>query len=60
MTENIITEWLGDFQALSSAELHTYASTVHNNKDVISSIYHVFEDRHKYTHVRYVLYFPIY
>ncbi|XP_075218192.1 PI4KA lipid kinase complex subunit hyccin [Lycorma delicatula] len=51
MTEQIVTEWLSDFEALTPAELHTYASTVHSNKDVISAIYTVLEERHKFSHL---------
>uniref|UniRef100_A0A1B6CSW0 Hyccin n=1 Tax=Clastoptera arizonana TaxID=38151 RepID=A0A1B6CSW0_9HEMI len=48
MTEHIINEWLADYAALSSAEVHTFASTVHHNEEVISAVYAVLEERHKF------------
>lgn len=51
MTEQIIREWLADYAALSSAEVHTFASTVHLNEEVISAVYTVLEERHKFQSV---------
>ncbi|RZF34354.1 hypothetical protein LSTR_LSTR008893 [Laodelphax striatellus] len=51
MTEQIITEWLSEFDAITPAELHTFASTVHTNKDVITAVYTVLEERHKFSHL---------
>lgn len=48
MTETIIREWLADYAALSPAEVHTFASTVHHNKEAITAVYAVLEERHKY------------
>uniref|UniRef100_A0A1B6EL93 Hyccin n=1 Tax=Cuerna arida TaxID=1464854 RepID=A0A1B6EL93_9HEMI len=48
MTEQVVREWLADYSALSPAEVHTFAVTVHHNKEVIAAIYSVLEERHKY------------
>ena len=55
MTETIIREWLADYAALSPAEVHTFASTVHHNKEVISAVYAVLEERHKYQTVVFLI-----
>ncbi|XP_022190678.2 hyccin [Nilaparvata lugens] len=51
MTEQIIREWLSEFDSITPAELHTFASTVHGNSDVITAVYTVLEERHKFSHL---------
>lgn len=51
MTEHIIQEWLADYAALSPDELHTFASTIHLNSEVINAVFAVLEDRQKYCEV---------
>ncbi|XP_054274896.1 hyccin-like isoform X1 [Macrosteles quadrilineatus] len=48
MTEQLVREWLADYAALSPAEVHTFAVTVHHNAEIIAAIYNVLEERHKY------------
>uniref|UniRef100_A0A069DV98 Putative beta-catenin-tcf/lef signaling pathway component drctnnb1a n=1 Tax=Panstrongylus megistus TaxID=65343 RepID=A0A069DV98_9HEMI len=49
MTEHIIQEWLADYAALSPDELHTFASTIHHNTEVINAVFAVLDDRQKYS-----------
>lgn len=51
MTEQLVREWLADYAALSPAEIHSFASTVHHNKEVIAAVYNVLDERHKYHNV---------
>ncbi|CAB0012474.1 unnamed protein product [Nesidiocoris tenuis] len=51
MTEETIREWLADYAALGPDELHTYASTVHHNTQVINAVFAVLDDRVKYNEV---------
>ncbi|KAL1140967.1 hypothetical protein AAG570_000893 [Ranatra chinensis] len=48
MTEHIIQEWLADYAALSPDEIHSFADTIHHNRDVINAVYAIIEDRQKY------------
>ncbi|CAH1403625.1 unnamed protein product [Nezara viridula] len=48
MVEQTVLDWLADYSSLSSNEVHTFASTVHQNSEVISALYAVLEDRQKY------------
>lgn len=54
MTEQIVKEWLADYAALSPAEIHSFAVSVQLNREVITAIYNVLEERHKYQSVGYV------
>ncbi|XP_014244102.1 protein FAM126B isoform X2 [Cimex lectularius] len=48
MTEQTIKEWLADCAALTPDEIHSFASTVHHNSEVINAILTVLDDRQKY------------
>ncbi|XP_051155963.1 hyccin [Leptopilina boulardi] len=48
MTESVVTEWLADCVDLSSAELHSFASTLSEDTEIVRAIYILLEERTKY------------
>ncbi|XP_064646010.1 hyccin-like isoform X2 [Lineus longissimus] len=42
-----IKEWLAEYKALSEAELHTYASTIRANQDLIDALYDLLNREHR-------------
>lgn len=51
MTESLITEWLIDCADLSSTELHTFASSLSQDNEIVRALYAVLDERSKYSQV---------
>lgn len=51
MTESLITEWLADCADLSPTELHTFASTLSQDNEIVRALYAVLDERSKYSQV---------
>lgn len=47
MTESLINEWLADCADLSSTELHTFASTLSQDNEIVRALYAVLDERSK-------------
>lgn len=56
MTETVVTEWLADCVDLSPAELHSFASTLSQDTEIVRAIYILFEERTKYCQVNIYLF----
>lgn len=52
MTESLINEWLADCKDVSPSELHTYASTLSQDNEIVRALYALLEERTKYSEVR--------
>lgn len=52
MTEHTVHEWLVDYSALSPVEVHSFASSLEHNQEVVAALYTVLEERNKYQEVR--------
>ncbi|KAJ9590630.1 hypothetical protein L9F63_016341, partial [Diploptera punctata] len=48
MTEQIVHEWLADYSALSPVEVHSFASSLEHNQEIVTALYNVLEERNKY------------
>ncbi|XP_063225017.1 hyccin [Bacillus rossius redtenbacheri] len=48
MTESIVQDWLVDYGALSPVEVHSFASSLEHDQEVVAAIYNVLEERSKY------------
>lgn len=48
MTEHTVHEWLVDYSALSPVEVHSFASSLEHNQEVVTALYTVLEERNKY------------
>ncbi|XP_029163941.1 hyccin [Nylanderia fulva] len=49
MTESLINEWLADCKDVSPSELHTFASTLSQDNEIVRALYMLLEERTKYT-----------
>ncbi|XP_076375759.1 PI4KA lipid kinase complex subunit hyccin isoform X2 [Megalopta genalis] len=49
MTESLINEWLADCADVSSSELHTFASTLLQDNEIVRALYVLLEERSKYS-----------
>ncbi|ESO95220.1 hypothetical protein LOTGIDRAFT_175211 [Lottia gigantea] len=45
MLNKAIKEWLSEYKGLADEEIHSYATVVRNNEELISSLYKLFESR---------------
>lgn len=45
MAEQVVREWLAEYKSLSSQELHSFASTILENHELIQAIFSVIEDK---------------
>ncbi|KAK7862737.1 hypothetical protein R5R35_002509 [Gryllus longicercus] len=48
MTEHIVQEWLADYNALSPEEVHSFASSLHHNEELVNALYTVLEERNRF------------
>lgn len=48
MTETVVNEWLADCSDLSPDELHSFASTLSQDTEIVRAIYILLEERTKY------------
>nr|CAD7462886.1 unnamed protein product [Timema tahoe] len=48
MTESVVHEWLADYGSLSPVEVHSFASSLEHDQEVVAAIYNVLEERSKY------------
>jgi hypothetical protein len=51
MTEHVVHEWLVDYSALSPVEVHSFASSLEHNQEVVAALYTVLEERNRYQEV---------
>lgn len=51
MTESLINEWLADCKDVSQSELHTFASTLSQDNEIVRALYVLLEERTKYSEV---------
>jgi len=59
MTEHIVREWLSDYAALSPEEVHSFATSLEHNQELVSALYSVLENREYYQKVKYYIFlFP--
>ncbi|XP_032671421.1 hyccin isoform X2 [Odontomachus brunneus] len=49
MTESLINEWLADCKDVSQSELHTFASTLSQDNEIVRALYMLLEERTKYS-----------
>lgn len=49
MTESLINEWLADCADVSSSELHTFATTLSQDNEIVRALYVLLEERSKYS-----------
>ncbi|XP_013783085.1 hyccin-like isoform X2 [Limulus polyphemus] len=45
MTDLIVRDWIGEFQALSSSEVHSFAATIRENTELIQAVFTVLEEK---------------
>ncbi|XP_076374226.1 hyccin-like isoform X2 [Tachypleus tridentatus] len=45
MTDLIVREWIGEYQALSSSEVHSFAATIRENTELIQAVFTVLEEK---------------
>lgn len=53
MTESLISEWLVDCADVSPSELHTFATTLSQDNEIVRALYVLLEERSKYSQVIY-------
>lgn len=51
MTESLINEWLAECKDVSPSELHTFASTLSQDNEIVRALYILLEERTKYSEV---------
>jgi hypothetical protein len=51
MTEHVVHEWLADYRALSPVEVHSFASSLEHDQEVVAALFTVLEERNKYQEV---------
>ena len=56
MTESLITEWLTDCADVSSTDLHTCATTLVQDNEIVRALYVLLEERSKYSEVMHHFY----
>ncbi|XP_076225485.1 PI4KA lipid kinase complex subunit hyccin isoform X1 [Nomia melanderi] len=49
MTESLINEWLADCSDVSPSELHTFATTLLQDNEIVRALYVLLEERSKYS-----------
>ncbi|KOC63262.1 Hyccin [Habropoda laboriosa] len=49
MTESLINEWLADCADVSPSELHTFATTLSQDNEIVRALYVLLEERSKYS-----------
>lgn len=49
MTESLINEWLADCADVSPTELHTFATTLSQDNEIVRALYVLLEERSKYS-----------
>ncbi|XP_067212551.1 hyccin isoform X2 [Linepithema humile] len=49
MTESLINEWLVECKDVSPSELHTFASTLSQDNEIVRALYMLLEERTKYS-----------
>ncbi|XP_076760598.1 hyccin-like [Xylocopa sonorina] len=49
MTESLINEWLADCADVSPSELHTFATTLLQDNEIVRALYVLLEERSKYS-----------
>ena len=52
MTESLVNEWLADCADLSPNELHSFASTLSQDNEIVRALYVLLEERTKYNQVK--------
>nr|CAD7263797.1 unnamed protein product [Timema shepardi] len=57
MTESVVHEWLADYGSLSPVEVHSFASSLEHDQEVVAAIYNVLEERSKYQDVCHTLFY---
>ncbi|CAH1115681.1 unnamed protein product [Psylliodes chrysocephalus] len=48
MADNLVLDWLDEFEALTESEIHTYSSEQENNHEVMIALYNVLSEPQKY------------
>lgn len=51
MMESLINEWLADYADVSRSELHTFATTLLQDNEIVTALYMLLEERGKYSQV---------
>lgn len=51
MTESLINEWLADCKDVPPSDLHTFASTLSQDNEIVRALYVLLEERTKYSEV---------
>lgn len=51
MTEEVLQEWLSEYQSLDPTQLRSFAAEQEHNTDVMLGIFTLFEERNKYPQV---------
>lgn len=51
MTESLINEWLADCGDISPSKLHTFATTLSQDNEIVRALYVLLEERSKYSQV---------
>ncbi|XP_076169820.1 PI4KA lipid kinase complex subunit hyccin isoform X2 [Ptiloglossa arizonensis] len=49
MMESLINEWLADYADVSRSELHTFATTLLQDNEIVTALYMLLEERGKYS-----------
>lgn len=44
MADQLVREWIEDYSSLTESEIHTYATELEHNQEVMSAIYVVLEE----------------
>lgn len=48
MADNLVLDWLDEFEALTESEIHTYSTEQEHNHEVMIALYHVLSEPQKY------------
>ncbi|CAG9836724.1 unnamed protein product [Diabrotica balteata] len=48
MADNLVLDWLDEFESLTESEIHTYSSEQEHNHEVMIALYNVLAEPHKY------------
>ncbi|VEN49819.1 unnamed protein product [Callosobruchus maculatus] len=48
MAENLVLEWLDEFESLTESEIHTYSTEQEHNHEVMIALYSILHEPHKY------------
>lgn len=51
MSHQLVSEWLADYSALSPIEVHSFATELEHNQELVNALHNVLEERNKYIEV---------